>query len=61
MLNCGSEHEPETHTLLHLYHQRAQGQISHEDQKLVLEARDVWLWLEIESNWMLGFVLEALI
>jgi len=56
MLDCYSAHEPETHTLLHLQQDR----ITTQQQRRVLEARDAWLWLELESNWMLGLVIEGL-
>ncbi len=61
MVHCRSAHEPETHTLLYLYNLYIKGKISKDDQVRVLKARDSWLWLELESNWMLGLVIDALI
>ena len=61
MLDCRSAHEPETHTLLNLFADHKKSKISREDQRRVLRSRDTWLWLELESNWLLGLVLEALV
>jgi len=60
MLNCNSSHEPETHTLLHLYQLQKRNHITQREQGQILKARDTYLWLELESNWMLGLVVAGL-
>lgn len=60
MLRLRAAHEPETNTLLHLYARQLKGKMSVSDQAAVLRARDTLLWLEMESNFMLGLVIEAM-
>lgn len=61
MLRCNAAHEPETQTLLYLYKLHKQGKLSIDQQVRILRARDVQLWLELESNFMLGLVIKALV
>lgn len=61
MLDCRSKHEAETNILLYLCQNYANGNMSFEEQIRILQTRDKMLWLEMESNWMLGLVIEALV
>jgi hypothetical protein len=61
MLDCRSAHEPETHIILYLYKNHLQGTMSLEEQVRILKTRDVMLWLEMESSWVLGLVIKPLI
>jgi hypothetical protein len=61
MVKGHSAHEPETHILLSLYDQHAQGTMTVSEQARVLRARDTLLWLDVESNHLLGLVIEGLV
>ena len=58
MLQCRARHEPETHIPLFLCRNYLVGKIDLAEQIKVLQARDTMLWLEMESNWVLGLVIE---
>ncbi|MEM9666560.1 MAG: sulfotransferase [Bacteroidota bacterium] len=60
MVQCRSAHEPETHTLAHLYTEALRGQMTRAEQVAVLRARDALWWLDLEANWLFGLVIEAL-
>jgi hypothetical protein len=61
MVEGRTAHEPETNILLYLHDQRAQGAITVAEQARALRARDTLLWLEVESNHLLGLVVEGLV
>ena len=61
MVTGHSAHEPETHILLSLHDQHAQGRMTVSEQARVLRARDTLLWLDVESNHLLGLVIEGLV
>jgi len=61
MVKGHSAHEPETHILLSLYDRHAQGGMTVSEQARVLRARDTLLWLDVESNHLLGLVIEGLV
>ena len=60
LLPCNSYHEPETNTLLYLFRQSRYQGMTLKEQVSILKSRDSQLWLEMESNFMLGLVLEPL-
>ena len=61
MLECKTAHEPEKSILFDIFLLRNRGLISIEKQIKILKARDTLLWLDVESNWLLGLNFEALI
>ena len=60
MLECKTAHEPGKSILFDIYLLRDRGLISLEKQIDILKARDALLWLDVESNWLLGLNFEAL-
>lgn len=60
LFDCRAAHEPETHILYDVARALDEGEAT-SAAVATLRARDRWLGLDLESNWMLGLVLDPLI